>query len=458
MDVAGAFVGLLASAAHELALFAACGFLILGLSDLIVDAIWIALAAARRTRRVRLEDLVTGGPVKMAMFIPAWDEAEVIGPMLTRTLAAIETADCRLYVGCYANDPATIAAAKAVADPRVRIVIGDAPGPTTKAANLNRLWHALLDDEAGGDSRENWRAAAIILHDAEDVVHSGELPAFAALIARHAMVQLPVLPLVDPRSRWIGGTYADEFAEAHNKELVVRGAIGASIPGAGVGCAFAREALERVAAMQSGAPFGADSLTEDYELGLTLHALGERTAFVRATLNGRPIVTRALFPPTLKEATAQKSRWIAGIALLGWDRLGWHGGIAEIWMRLRDRQPPLAALFMITGYAAMLFWLLAGGLAYWQMTPPAPASPSLQMLLLLSLSLLAWRAMMRASFVASAYGVREALRAIPRMAIGNFIAIFATAEALTRYRRYRRDGALVWGKTRHSFPAEVPAE
>ena len=70
---------------------------------------------------------------------------------------------------------------------------------------------------------------------------------FDALIERFDLVQLPVLPLIDPGSRWIGGHYADEFAEAHGKELVVREAIGASLPSAGVGCAISRDALAALA-------------------------------------------------------------------------------------------------------------------------------------------------------------------------------------------------------------------
>src|SRR5918998_1142604 len=80
-------------------------------------------------------------------------------------------------------------------------------------------------------------------------------PATAAAIASAGVVQLRVLPLIDPSSRWISGHYCDEFAEAHIKELVVREAVRAAIPLAGVGCAIARTPLARLAAMQEGKPF-----------------------------------------------------------------------------------------------------------------------------------------------------------------------------------------------------------
>jgi adsorption protein B len=131
------------------------------------------------------------------------------------------------------------------------------PGPTTKADCLNRLWERLLEDEAA----EGVRAKAVVLHDAEDVVHSAELRVFDQLIERFDLVQLPVLPLLDKGSRWIAGHYADEFAEAHGKEMLVRQWLGAGLPSAGVGCAFSRSILDRIAQQSGGRPFDAASLT-----------------------------------------------------------------------------------------------------------------------------------------------------------------------------------------------------
>jgi len=306
------------------------------------------------------------------------------------------------------------------------------------------------------DAQAGRRTKAIILHDVEDVVHSAELRLFDTLIERHDLVQLPVLPLIDPRSRWVGGHYADEFAEAHGKDLLVRQALGAGLPSAGVGCAFARDALERIATGSGGLPFDTDSLTEDYELGLRLKAAGGSSAFVRMAAGpGRGVVVaRGYFPATLTAAVNQKARWIAGIALSGWDRLGWDGGLAERWMRLRDRQSVLAALLMAAAYLALALWLglaLAGaGLA--------PLPRLLAILIAINTVLLAWRLAMRFGFVTRAYGLGEGLRSAPRMLVGNAIAMLAAWQAVGRYRRQRRTGHAQWGKTAHAFPAEVLAE
>ena len=134
---------------HEAALFAACGFLLLGVGDLLVDFLWLGLRLTRR--RAEGPALPAASRTgRLAIFVPAWDEATVIGPMLSHARAMFGEADYRLYVGCYPNDPATIAAVRAVGGPRLRLVIGPAPGPTSQAECLNRIWEQMVADEAAG--------------------------------------------------------------------------------------------------------------------------------------------------------------------------------------------------------------------------------------------------------------------------------------------------------------------
>ena len=455
MDGAGPLFEGLDFIMRQAALFAATGFLILGLNDVAVDLTWFGLRLRRLGRPGPLvAELAPAKPGRLVVFVPAWDEAAVIGAMLRNAVAAWGDGDWRLYVGTYPNDPATAAAVTVVSEPRIRLVTGNKPGPTTKADCLNRLWEALLADEAA----EGRRSKAVLLHDAEDLVHPDELRLFDALIERFDLVQLPVLPLIDPDSRWVGGHYADEFAESHGKELVVRGALGAGLPSAGVGCAFSRQALDRLAERRGGRPFDADSLTEDYELGLRIAEAGGVGAFVRVYGASGLVATREYFPGTIAAAVRQKARWMTGIALSGWDRLGWAGGAAERWMRLRDRQSLLAALLLFAGYLALALWLAlkawqgAGGLG------PAPLPTPLSTLVAVNLALLGWRLAVRAGFTAAAYGWSEGLRSVPRMAVGNVVMIMAAASALSRYRALRQGGRPRWDKTAHVFPVRQPAE
>ncbi|MGZ2411829.1 glycosyl transferase family 2 [Sphingomonas sp. F9_3S_D5_B_2] len=450
---------LLGRIAAELALFAGAGFLLFGLNDLAVDLIyfgrrlWRSVTVYSRFPRAFASDLQAAAePGFMAIFVPAWDESAVIASMLRATLARAEYPNYAIFVGHYRNDPATAAAIASVADRRVIPVEVRAAGPTTKGDCLNHLYDALLAHELAGAGS----AKAIILHDAEDLVDPFELKLFDRLIDRAAVVQVPVLPLPDPHSRWIAGHYCDEFAEAHVKELVVREAVGAAIPLAGVGCAIERKALARLAALQDGKPFAGTSMTEDYEIGLRIGALGLKTMFVRipARAGSRGVVaSRGHFPATLGGAVRQKARWLGGIALAGWDRLGWSGGLGERWMRLRDRRGPIAALLLLAGYGAALLWSqlwLAEALGA---PVQARMDHALTTLLTINAVLLAWRVLMRAAFTASAYGFSEGLLSIPRHFVGNVIAVLAAMRALALH---VGGGPKRWDKTGHMFPADLP--
>ena len=455
------FAAAMTRIAAELAMFSAVGFLLFAINDLVVDIIyfgrrfWRSATVYRRYPRTFGQNLAEKAEQQrfIAIFVPAWDESTVIAAMLRSAVERLEYDNYRIFVGYYRNDPATKAAIASVGERHVEPVLVPADGPTTKADCLNHLYDALLELEL----REDRPAAAVVLHDAEDVVHPLELTLFNSLIDRAALIQLPVQPLPDPRSRWIAGHYCDEFAEAHAKELVVREAVGASIPLAGVGCAIARNPLARLAALNEGYPFAGVSMTEDYELGLRIGDLGLKSMFVRmpATPGSRGVVaSRGHFPSTFGEAVRQKARWLGGIALNGWDRLGWRGGIGERWMRLRDRRGPVAALLLLSGYIAALLWTqlwLAEALG----APVQVAmDPVLSGLLWINLWLLLWRIAMRALFTGSAYGWREGVRSIPRLVIGNLIAIAAAARALVLY---LGRSPPAWDKTRHTFPKEISA-
>jgi adsorption protein B len=443
--------------AAELALFAGVGFLLFAVNDLLVDIIyfarrlWRALTIYTRHPRAYASYYVFNrNPGLIAVFVPAWDEAAVIAPMLRSMLERFDYPNYRIFAGYYQNDPATAAAVASVSDPRLEPVEVPADGPTTKSDCLNHLYDALLAYELAN----NCEAKAVVLHDAEDVVHRFELRIFDGLIEKAAVVQLPVLPLIDRHSRWIAGHYCDEFAEAHMKELVVREAVGAAIPLAGVGCAIERRAMSRLAALEDGRPFGSGSMTEDYELGLKAGALGLKTMFVRipATPGEDGVVaSRGHFPATIGAAVRQKARWLGGIALAGWDRLGWRGGIGERWMRMRDRRGPLAAMLLLCGYGAALLWMQLWIAEALGAPVHARLDPTLVLLLTVNGWLLGWRVLMRAYFTASAYGVGQGLLAIPRLFVGNVIAMLAAARAVSLH---LSGGPKRWDKTRHVFPPE----
>lgn len=437
---------------HELLLFTGIFFLIGALDDRAVDLVWLWLRLTGRGRDGHLPpgietDPALAGPA--AVFIPAWDEAAVIGATISHMLTAWPHEQLRIYLGCYANDLATLEAAVAAAreDPRLCIVVHERAGPSTKADCLNRLYRALSLDE----TRQGSRFRMIVLHDAEDMVDPAALAVLDRAISAADLVQLPVVPLPHEDSRWIGSHYCEEFAEQHGKMLVVRDALGVGVPLAGVGCAIARDALDALPRLRGAdGPFAADCLTEDYELGLVIAAMGGRSRFLRVRApDGRLIATRAYFPGQLDAAVRQKTRWLHGIAFQGWDRLGWRANLSDIWMRLHDRRGPFMALVLASAYLLLLLSGIAWGLALFGIAGRPPVNPLLKAVLAANLASLLWRVAMRFGFTAREHGLAEGLFAIARIPVTNIVAIMAGRRAIVAYLRSLRGQPLRWDKTEH---------
>ncbi len=449
-------LGGLALIERELLIFAAFWFVV-GLAD--EFAVDLAYLWLRLTGRARTQHLPRGygrSPLggDMAVLIPTFRESGVIATTIAHILDSWPQHELKLYIGCYRNDAATLETAMAAAgrDARVRLVIHGVSGPTTKADCLNRLYRALCDDEA----RSGHRFRGVLLQDAEDMVHPAALQAVDAALGTVDFVQLPVRPEIDPRASWVGGHYADEFTESHAKAMVVRNALGAALPAAGVGCGFSRGSLERLARLRSaegeGGPFATECLTEDYELGIELSRAGRGSAFLRLRdADGALVATSSYFPARLNAAVRQKTRWIHGIALQAWDRQGWTFSPIELWMALRDRRGPLTALVLACAY---LLLIVDGGLMALNLSlgikTVLPLSAPVRVMVLISFVGFVWRAASRALFTAREYGLGQGLRAVLRIPVANVIAIMAGRRALSAYLATLRGQAVIWEKTDHA--------
>lgn len=450
----GQFMSWLLVLEHELLLFAGFWIVLGSIDDIGVDALWLWLKLSGRAKTGVIDDARATAPLSghAAVIIAAWQESAVIGHTLRHALSVWSQRNVTIYVGCYCNDPATIEAAMQAAggDPRVRVVIHGRAGPTTKADCLNRLYAAICED----DARRGSASRFIMMHDAEDMVHAAELAAVDAALSQADYVQLPVRPEPQRASRWVAGHYTDEFTEAHAKVLVVRDALGAAIPAAGVGCAFTRPTLERIAAQRRAeggdGPFAGECLTEDYELGMLVWRAGGRSRYLRLRdERGALVATRAYFPAALDASVRQKTRWILGIAFQGWDRLGWGHRPSDWWMVLRDRRGPLAAFVFACAYGLLLVEAVLGGLRLWGFVGSVSFSPVLTLILTLCWASLIWRCVNRFAFTSAEYGVWEGLLSIPRGPVANIIAIMAGYRALARYLGSLRGAPVTWDKTSH---------
>ena len=176
-----------------------------------------------------------------------------------------------------------------------------------------------------------------MLHDSEDVLHPVELKFFNYLLPRKDMIQLPVASLERHWFELVAGTYMDEFAEWHAKDLVVRESIAGAVPSAGVGTCFSRRAMLALVERDGAQPFNTESLTEDYDVGTRMlaarHAVDFRAlsgaihdapqGLVRPRPRARnqltmPLCVREFFPDTFRTAYRQRARWTLGIGLQGW--------------------------------------------------------------------------------------------------------------------------------------------
>ena len=193
---------------YELLLFAGLFFCLGAVDELVVDGLWLWLRFSGRAATPRLpDDEETPDPGthplkgRAAIVIPAWKEAAVLPTTVRHMLGVWPHANLTLYVGCYSNDGATIAAilAENLDDSRLRIVVHDIPGPTTKADCLNRLYRAIEEDE----HRSGELFRMVVLHDAEDMVDPYALDLLDRALDTADFAQLPVLPSAPLHSRGI---------------------------------------------------------------------------------------------------------------------------------------------------------------------------------------------------------------------------------------------------------------
>jgi adsorption protein B len=425
--------------------------LISGLDDLFITVAFLF------TRRRRFPwpadaDLDSAGERRIAILVPLWREHRVIGQMLEHNLAAIRYSAYDIFVGVYPNDDATRCAVEEVAQrhPRVYVVTGPHDGPTSKGDCLNWVYGAMEREER----LRGIRYEIVMTHDAEDLVDGDSLRLVSWFSRRYAMVQVPVLALPTPLSEFTHGIYCDEFAEFQIKDIPMRQLLGGFLPANGVGTGFERTALEHLASTRGGQIFDPACLTEDYENGLRLHALGYPQIFlpVRLRADGIPVATREYFPRNFRSATRQRSRWVAGIALQGWQNHGWSGAWPRAYWFWRDRKglvgnllSPFANLIYLAGLA------MAAASRTW--TPAAVVPLWLARVCALTYGFALAQVAVRTWSSACIYGWRFAVAAPARMMWGNVVNFVATAEALRQFaaaRRKRR--GMAWRKTEHVYP------
>jgi adsorption protein B len=454
--------------------------LISSLDDLFID-LWYwsrrlfrKFTVGRKYRPLTAEQLMARDEQPLAIMVPAWLEYDVIAPMIENMVSTLDYQNYVVFVGTYINDQRTIDEVERMRRRYKQLHRVEVPhaGPTCKADCLNWVIQAIFLHE----KTHGMTFAGVVLHDSEDVLHPLELRLFNYLLPRKDMIQLPVVSLERNWYEWVAGTYMDEFAEWHGKDLVVRESMTDTVPSAGVGTCFSHRALQVLAGETQNQPFNTDSLTEDYDVGARLAKVGMNAIFVRFPVQFRvlrkswfrkpyestlkmPLCVREFFPDTFRTAFRQKARWTLGIGLQGWEQMGWSGSLANRYLLFRDRKGVVTAFVSIIAYVILvqllgLIVLRQSGL--WDVSFPTPFETNgfIQYLLLANGIALAWRIAHRCYFTTVLYGWQHGLLSIPRMVVGNFVNFMAASRAWRMFLVGKAlNRKLVWDKTMHDFPS-----
>lgn len=449
--------------------------------DLFIDIwYWVRrifrhFTADRKYPHLTVQQIREKNEQPIAIMVPAWHEYDVIAAMVENMVEVMEYKNFVIFVGTYMNDPKTIDEVERMRRRCKQLYRVEVPheGPTCKADCLNSVVDSIFQYE-----RDNaMEFAGLVLHDSEDVTHPLELKYFNYVLPRKDMIQLPVASLERKWYELVAGTYMDEFAESHAKDMVVRESVSGVVPSAGVGTCFSRRAMAALVGVTHNKPFNTDSLTEDYDVGNRLAQLNlsaifgvfpvsfrvQRTNWFSATgkqeqIVQMPLCVRELFPDTFRQAYRQKARWVLGIGLQSWAQIKWPDTLAARYLLLRDRKGTVTAFVNVFAYLLVIqFIVVEVGMAtgWWNTVYPSLFAENSvwRALIYLNVISLLIRCGHRIYFTTALYGWRHGLMSVPRMVVGNFVNFMAVARAWRLFLSYLfRGKALAWDKTMHDFP------
>ncbi len=424
-----------------------------GIDDLWLDFCYLAgrIAKARAASEIHPTTIAVPPSIDpaaldeslIALWIPAWREDAVIASMIAHNVASIRYRRYHIFAGTYPNDESTLDVLRELElqYPNLHVSLTPHDGPTSKADNLNWIYQNLCLVE----ERLKERFEIVVIHDSEDLIHPEEFRWLNHYCRDYDFVQIPVLALPTPWWEFTHGIYCDEFAETQQKDLPTRNRMGGFSPSCGVGTGYKRSALATLAESESNRLFEPDSLTEDYLNGLRMHRLGMKQLYLPvAWVNGQPVATREFFPQNFHAAVRQRTRWVTGIALQTWQKVGWSTSWQENYWLWRDRKGLLGNPLSLVANL-MLVLSVFGVLA--ALTGPLLVLTSIGLLLQMI------RILWRVYFSSRIYGVAYAMLVPLRIPWSNLVNTLATISALARYFRSRwRNEPMVWLKTEHAYP------
>lgn len=456
----------------ELALLLLCFvFLIGSLDDLLLD--FIHTIFRLKPRKVSMKEWLEWKKKEeapIAVMIPAWQEYDVLEAMVRTNLKRIQYENFHWFIGVYPNDEKTLSIALRMEElypEKITVVVNNLPGPTSKAQCLNRILQVMSEgvSHSVANGETPWIPRFVAIHDAEDVIHPLSFKAINAQDADMDFIQVPIFSLPVPTSQWVAGTYLDEFADIHLREVPVRQKLRMPIPSAGVGTFFSYRILD-IMGRRFGTWFDEGNLTEDYEVSMKIARLGGKQTFMLLQdPMGEIIATREYFPTDFGRSVRQKTRWTTGIGLqtmLKWGNFAsplvernWKTlmGRYGVW---RDRKALWANPMVFIAWSVLVL-----SIAMSFINPNWMNGLSENKLLLnlmyANLVLFGIRLIQRTRFTTKLYGIKHGLLIFPRLILGSVINGMAAIKAIKQFgsaKKENKTDKMVWDKTDHFFPTE----
>jgi adsorption protein B len=333
------------------------------IEDFILDLIaWFNKLKPKRLTEMEWVKIKALPEKNVAIMVANWQEANVIARMIKGNIQRIDYKHCHFFIGVYPNDHDTIEEAKKVESEyphQVHVIVNHLQGPTSKGQMLNQIIQGVFRHE----SILKTTFDIFLMHDSEDILHPRSLSLINSECDKADFLQTPIFSFQRKAKEWVGSTYVDEFAELHTKDLLVRKALGAPVPSAGVGTAISRPLMLTLMKNNNGNFLNEESLTEDYVLGMSASGLGFRSQFccyyfINQIKQKELIATREYFPKHLHAAVRQKSRWVFGIVFQGSLLIPWSGSLSHKYYLLRDRRGPIVNLVSFLSLLVTLWILL----------------------------------------------------------------------------------------------------
>ena len=434
-------------------------FFVFGIDDFFIDLYaWVFRIGPQAISDQEVLELSSKPEKTIAVLLAAWKEDDVLRSMIHGNVKAISYKNYHFFLGVYPNDHETVREAQKTSQEleNVHVVINPLEGPTCKGQMLNVLCQEIINREKDLGLHFD----AFVIHDAEDLIHPLEFTLVSDELERSDFIQVPVFSLPVSHAAWVAGVYIDEFTESHTKLVLVRNHMGAAIPSAGVGTSLSRGLVEKYIQM-NGRLLNTNSLTEDYELGLSTKPNGLKSKFICKFLTRKKedgstqkeyIATREYFPKAFHASVRQKSRWTLGIAFQGWENIGWQGDTLDRYFLFRDRKGPFCNLLVAVAFACFFYSLSRASVRPDFLGRLAP-NKTLLILVWLNLFFMLNRIWHRSIGVKKLYGWPMALMSPLRWPLANLIGLLATYAAFKQYLKGKISGtAPKWIKTSHELP------